>query len=74
MWLYLKHLCRPCESRNPGVSSLKREFGESYDKQYLKETMVHCRKHNYLDAEDRKMVVVPIPFSTQGAYTDVATC
>ena len=32
---------RRCKSRNLRVNSLKREFGERYDKQYLKETMAH---------------------------------
>jgi hypothetical protein len=35
--------------------------------------MAHCKKYNYLDKEDR-MMLVPVPFSTEGAHTDVAAC
>ncbi|HEY9386214.1 MAG TPA: hypothetical protein VIP70_04190 [Nitrososphaeraceae archaeon] len=54
------------DSANPEVwESLKREFGERYDEQHIKETAAYCKKYN-LDIEDR-MVVVPVPFSTEGA-------
>jgi len=34
------------DAANPEIwQSLKREFGERYDEQYLKETMAHCKKH-----------------------------
>jgi hypothetical protein len=44
------------DAANPEIwASLKREFGESYNEQYLRETIAHCKKHAYLDKEDRIM-------------------
>jgi hypothetical protein len=45
--------------------ALKREFSEPYDEQYIREQQMECRKFN-LHIEDR-MLVVPTPFSTEGA-------
>ena len=54
------------DAANPEIwESLKREFGERYDEQHIKESVAYCKKYN-LDIEDR-MVVVPVPFSTEGA-------
>jgi len=44
---------------------LKKEFAERYDVEYIRETIAHCKKYN-IRAEDR-MLVVPVPFSTEGA-------
>ena len=54
------------DAANPEVwASLKREFEERYDIQYIKDTMAECRKLN-THIEDR-MIVVPVPFSVEGA-------
>jgi hypothetical protein len=54
------------DAANPEVwASLKREFDERYDIQYIKDTMAECRKLN-THIEDR-MIVVPVPFSVEGA-------
>jgi hypothetical protein len=53
------------ESVAVGMASLKREFEERYDIQYIKDTMAECRKLN-THIEDR-MIVVPVPFSVEGA-------
>ena len=51
---------------NPEVwESLKREFDERYDNQYVRDQFAYCRKYN-LHIEDR-MIVVPVPFSVEGA-------
>ena len=54
------------DAANPEVwESLKRKFGERFDQQYIKEQIAECKKYN-LNIEDR-MVVVPVPFSIEGA-------
>jgi hypothetical protein len=51
---------------NPEVwEALKREFFETYNELYMKETITRCKQYN-LHIEDN-MVVVPTPFSTEGA-------
>ena len=51
---------------NPEVwESLKREFDERYDNQYVRDQFAYCRKYN-LHIEDR-VIVVPVPFSVEGA-------
>ena len=51
---------------NPEVwESLKREFNEPYDNQYVRDQFNYCKKYN-LHIEDR-MIVVPVPFSVEGA-------
>jgi hypothetical protein len=47
------------------VLSLKQEFGESFNNEYIKEQFAECRKYN-LNIEDR-MFIVPVPFSVEGA-------
>jgi hypothetical protein len=45
--------------------ALKREFGENYNDQWVRDQIAECRKYN-LHMEDR-MFVVPVPFSVEGA-------
>jgi hypothetical protein len=45
--------------------SLKREFNEPSNQQYMSSQIADCRKYN-LHIEDR-MIVVPVPFSVEGA-------
>jgi hypothetical protein len=55
-----------CDAANPEVwESLKREFNERYDNQYVRDQFSYCKKYN-LHIED-KMIVVPVPFSVEGA-------
>jgi hypothetical protein len=55
-----------CDAANPEVwESLKREFDERYDNQYVRDQFTYCKKYN-LHIED-KMIVVPVPFSVEGA-------
>lgn len=55
------------DAANPEVwESLKREFRERFDQQYIKEQIAECKKYN-LNIEDR-MIVVPLPFSIEGAH------
>jgi hypothetical protein len=54
------------DAANPEViRSLKQEFGESYNEQYIKERLEFARKYN-THIED-SMFVVPVPFSVEGA-------
>jgi hypothetical protein len=54
------------DSANPEVwQALKRESGENYNDQWVRDQMSECRKYN-LHVEDR-MFVVPLPFSVEGA-------
>ena len=54
------------DAANPEVwEALKREFTEPYNELYMKETISRCKQYN-LHIEDN-MVVVPTPFSTEGA-------
>jgi hypothetical protein len=54
------------DAANPEIwSALKREFNEPYNIQYIEDTKKECKKHN-IRIENR-MMVVPIPFSTEGA-------
>jgi hypothetical protein len=55
------------DAANPEVwESLKREFDERYDNQYVRDQFAYCKKYN-LHIEDR-MIVVPVPFSVEGAH------
>jgi hypothetical protein len=55
------------DAANPEVrESLKREFGEPFNQQYISNQIAECKKYN-LHIEDR-MVAVPIPFSIKGAH------
>jgi hypothetical protein len=54
------------DASNPEIwESLKREFNEPYDNQYVRDQFTYCKKYN-LHIEDR-MIVVPVPFSVEGA-------
>ena len=54
------------DAANPEVwASLKRQFEERYDIQYIKDTMAECRKLN--THIENRMIVVPVPFSVEGA-------
>jgi hypothetical protein len=56
-----------CDAANPEIwESLKREFDEPYDNQYIRDQFAYCKKYN-LHIED-KMTVVPVPFSVEGAH------
>jgi hypothetical protein len=55
------------DAANPEVwESLKREFNEPSNQQYMRDQIVDCKKYN-LHLEDR-MIVVPVPFSVEGAH------
>ena len=54
------------DAANPEVwESLKREFEERYDQQFIRDTIAEYKKFN-IHIEDR-MIVVPVPFSIEGA-------
>jgi hypothetical protein len=54
------------DAANPEIwQALKREFGENYNDQWVRDQIAECRKYN-LHVEDR-MFVVPVPFSVEGA-------
>jgi hypothetical protein len=54
------------DAANPEVwQALKREFGENYNDQWVRDQIAECRKYN-LHVEDR-MFVVPVPFSVEGS-------
>ena len=54
------------DASNPEIwESLKREFDELHDNKYVSEQFAFCKKYN-LHIEDR-MIVVPVPFSVEGA-------
>jgi hypothetical protein len=54
------------DAANPEIwESLKREFNEPLDNQYVRDQFTYCKKYN-LHIEDR-MIVVPVPFSVEGA-------
>jgi hypothetical protein len=46
--------------------SLKREFDEPFNQQYVRDQFAFCKKYN-LHIEDR-MIIVPVPFSVEGAH------
>jgi hypothetical protein len=55
-----------CDAANPEVwESLKREFDEPFNQQYIRDQFNFCKKYN-LHIEDR-MKIVPIAFSVEGA-------
>jgi hypothetical protein len=55
------------DAANPEVwESLKREFNEPFNQQYIRDQIAECKKYN-LNIEDR-MNVVPVPFSIEGAH------
>jgi phage terminase large subunit len=50
------------DAANPEIwESLKREFDERYDNQYVRDQFAYCKKYN-LHIEDR-MTVIPVPLS-----------
>lgn len=54
------------DAANPEVwESLKREFNEPFNQKYMSNQISDCKKYN-LHLEDR-MIVVPVPFSIEGA-------
>jgi hypothetical protein len=54
------------DAANPEVwESLKREFDEPFDNQYVRDQFNYCKKYNF-HIEDR-MIVVPVPFSVEGS-------
>jgi hypothetical protein len=54
------------DAANPEIwESLKREFNEPHDNQYVRDQFNDCKKYN-LHIEDR-MIIVPVPFSVEGA-------
>ena len=54
------------DAANPEIwESLKREFNEPYDNQYVRDQFAYCKKYN-LHIEDR-MIVVPVCFGMEGA-------
>jgi hypothetical protein len=54
------------DAANPEIwESLKREFNEPFNQQYMRDQIADCKKYN-LHLEDR-MIVVPMPFSVEGA-------
>jgi hypothetical protein len=54
------------DAANPEIwESLKREFNEPYDNQYVRDQFAYCKKYN-LHIEDR-MIVVPVSFGMEGA-------
>jgi hypothetical protein len=56
-----------CDAANPEIwESLKREFDERSDNQYVRDQFAYCKKYN-LHIEDR-MIIVPVPFSVEGAH------
>ena len=55
------------DAANPEVwESLKREFDEPFNQQYIRDQFNFCKKYNS-HIEDR-MIVVPVPFSLEGAH------
>ncbi len=46
--------------------SLKREFEERYDQQYIRDTIAECKKFN--THIENRMIVVPVPFAVEGAH------
>jgi hypothetical protein len=55
------------DAANPEVGeSLKREFNEPFNQQYMGDQIAQCKKYN-LHLEDR-MIIVPVPFSVEGAH------
>lgn len=55
------------DAANPEIwESLKREFNEPFNQQYMSSQIADCKKYN-LHLEDR-MIVVPVPFSVEGAH------
>jgi hypothetical protein len=55
------------DAANPEIwESLKREFDEPYDNQYVKDQFAFCKKY-HTHIEDR-MIVVPVSFSVEGAH------
>jgi hypothetical protein len=54
------------DAANPEVwQALKREFGENYNDQWVRDQIAECRKYN-LHVEDR-MFICPIAFSVEGS-------
>ena len=54
------------DAANPEVwESLKREFNEPFNQQYISDQIAQCKKFN-THIEDR-MIIVPVPFAVEGA-------
>ena len=54
------------DTANPEIwQSLKRQWKERYDEQYINDKLSWCKKTNSNPAN--YMTIVPVPFSTQGA-------
>jgi hypothetical protein len=54
------------DAANPEIwQALKREFGENYNDQWVRDQIAECRKYN-LHVEDR-IFICPIAFSVEGA-------
>jgi hypothetical protein len=57
-----------CDAANPEICrSLKRMFNEPYAERYMFDKLIYYRKNNLNPAGPGGMIVIPIPFSTQGA-------
>jgi hypothetical protein len=55
------------DAANPEIwESLKREFDEPFNQQFIRDQFQFCKRYN-LHIEDR-MIVVPVPFSVEGAH------
>src|SRR5262245_24808493 len=55
------------DAANPEIwESLKREFNEPFNAQYMASQLADCKKYN-LHLEDR-MIIVPVPFGVEGAH------
>jgi hypothetical protein len=67
----LKHKCGYIsniyvDAANPEVwESLKREFNEPYNQQYISDQIAQCKKLN--THIENRMIVVPVPFGVEGA-------
>ena len=54
------------DTANPEIwQSLKRQWKERYDEQYINDKLSWCKKTNSNPAN--YMTIVPVPFSTQGS-------
>lgn len=64
--IYVDSNSNNSNSNNPEIwSSLKREFGENYNAQYVSDQLIWARK-NKLNIENY-MKIIPTPFNTKGA-------
>lgn len=57
-----------CDAANPEIwGSLKRMFNEPYAERYVFDKLIYYRKNNLNPAGPGGMIVIPVPFSTNGA-------